>query len=111
MINNESTEKKEGFEIDLKHFPSKDYQRVFAKVYFENLLGVDGYKKEGMEGKLDDICNGMMLGCLLSHMQWGLWGVAESARNDPDWDYLEYGRQRLFYYYETKRQYLNDKPE
>eukprot|EP01084_Bolivina_argentea_P172747 299204_1 len=107
-INNDSGSPP-GFEIVLDHFPSKEYQYEFSKTYFEQLLSDEEYKNEDINGKLDNICNGMKLGCLLSHMQWGLWGVSESIRNDPAWDYLEYGRQRLVHFYRVKKEYLNHK--
>lgn len=39
---------------------------------------------------------------LVSHLQWGLWGVIFSASSTIEFDYAEYSRQRFRQYFLSK---------
>lgn len=38
----------------------------------------------------------------ISHLMWGLWGLIQAKTSNCDYDFVEYGRQRLEQYHITK---------
>ena len=38
----------------------------------------------------------------ISHLMWGLWGLIQAKTSNCDYDFVEYGRQRLEQYHVTK---------
>ena len=38
----------------------------------------------------------------ISHLMWGLWGLIQAKTSNCDYEFLEYGRQRLEQYHATK---------
>ena len=83
------------FIMDEENYPSKEYRKRFLKEYMNGLYECD-------EDKLEDYVKEIELGSMLSHLWWSMWGVVESQRNDIDWDYMEYARQRLYHFFRVK---------
>ena len=82
------------FEHGLHHFPDHTSATMFLKAYVaarcpEVLQGLDEelFWEEGVR-----LCNGY---ALASHLLWGTWSMVQGAFSTVDFDFVQYGLQRL----------------
>eukprot|EP01083_Nonionella_stella_P067880 179839_1 len=87
------------FKIDEANYPSEDYRRRFVSSYLDALVDETVVNDDTVSSMMKEIEYGSML----SHLWWTMWGIVESQRNDIDWDYMEYARQRLSHFFRVKR--------
>jgi len=90
------------FSVKLENYPSREYRKRFVKEYMNGLpqSAQIATSDADLEAYLKDIEYGTML----SHLWWAIWGVVESQRNDIEWNYMEYARQRLLHFFRIKHE-------
>ena len=85
--------------MDRKQGASIEDKKEFIGHYLRVLHKIDDINKVD-KNEIEIMLNGTEYGCMLSSLWWGIWGVIESTRMEPDgWDYLEYGQTRLKDYF------------
>lgn len=60
------------------------------------------YQGEPTEKELQELYVEAYKFSLVAHFSWGLWSLVQSAISDIDYDYLEYGKNRLDQYFANK---------
>merc|ERR550525_907931 len=90
------------FKIDEAEYPSKEYRMRFVKEYMKGMEKVvEEVEADELENVVEKRVMAIEYGCLLSHFWWAIWGIVEHA--SAEWDYLEYGRQRMCNYFTKKK--------
>jgi len=86
-----------GFDLDWSKFPSQEKQRFFLTQYLSNLLERVPTEREVQKALVESIKF-----TLVSHLYWGIWGLAQTKVSDIDYDFFHYSLRRLRMYQTTK---------
>lgn len=94
------------FELNYSKFPTFDFQKKFVEYYCKE----SGFVIKN-NNQLNEIVNGIKLGCLFQHIVTIVWSFAESMMrpNDPNFGYFEFGHQRFNIYFKVKNEYILNK--
>ena len=78
-----------GFCFDESRFPTDNQQEIFIEAYLKHSKG--SYTSQDVQIWKREVL--LFVGC--SHLFWGLWGLLQSRNSGIDFDYMEYGIERL----------------
>ncbi|KAK8803363.1 hypothetical protein WA158_001057 [Blastocystis sp. Blastoise] len=82
-------------------YPTLEQQKFFVRSYLEAKRENKNVSEEDVDKFLDTVHKHTCL-CVL---HWFVWGILESALSEIDWDYFNYAKDKIRYYYEIKQQY------
>jgi len=90
-----------GYELDYSHYPNKEEQYQFFKCYLK------AYKIEATEQDLRQLYVEVNNFALASHFFWAIWALVQAKISDIEFDFLQYGIDRLKEYFRTKDERFN----
>uniref|UniRef100_A0A7S2R9Y5 Choline kinase n=1 Tax=Mucochytrium quahogii TaxID=96639 RepID=A0A7S2R9Y5_9STRA len=98
-----------GFVIDPGMYPTAEEEHLFFTSYLEantnHALLFRGEENMTLEDKVSRLSGYAKLGMVASHLQWALWGIAQSVEATIEWGYIEYSNARLEQYYALRKEY------
>ncbi|RZC93397.1 hypothetical protein C5167_026012 [Papaver somniferum] len=86
--------------LDFNKYPELDERKRFIRAY----LSSSG--DEPTDVDVDALVEDVEKYTLASHLVWGLWGIISEYKNDIDFDYMEYAKQRFQQYQLRKAKLL-----
>ena len=84
-----------------KYYPSKDLQLKWLAEYLKDAKKFEtGREKNASEKEIEELHGMIKRFNPLPHLLWGIWSLIQSKYSDIDFDYIDYGMQRLVQYIE-----------
>jgi len=91
-----------GLDLDYSKYPNEDQQKVFLRNYFKNM-----YNREPTDNEFFKLVVEANRFSLASHFFWGIWSFIQAKISKIDFDYMQYGIERIARFRKTKDVFYN----